>query len=557
MQFATVWEAVADAIGDLPAVIQGERRLSWSHYEDRSARLASAYVAHGLGFESKIGMFLYNSQEYLETQFAGFKVRMCPVNVNYRYLDGELAYLLENADCEALVFHAGLADRVARVRDSLPKLKLLIQVDDPEAPDVELIKGALRYEDVLSTYQPAPRQVREDSDLYMLYTGGTTGMPKGVMYPMAGLTEAFLGLVSQNMGRPPFTSFDDIVGTVKAMASVGMQMKSMPCCPLMHGTGVWLGAFTSHLIGGTTVLMTNRGLDPVELFDTVERQGVNTLVIVGDAFGRPMLSALRSRQTGEGVTPWDLSSILAIISSGAMLSHEVKTGLLEFIPGARIVDTLGSSEGGMGMAISTKDDAQATAKFTLLADTKVFDDDDCEVVAGSGQIGRVASPATALGYFKDPEKSAKTFRRVGERNYSFPGDMATVEFDGSITLLGRGSHCINTGGEKVFPEEVEEAVKTHVSVGDCLIFGIDDERFGQRVVGIASAASEATGVLDVEDVTVHTKHVLSSFKVPRQLVQVQRVPRASNGKADYPAARLLFADATADAAAAPAAATVQ
>jgi 3-oxocholest-4-en-26-oate---CoA ligase len=538
MHFANVWEAIADVIPDRPAIIQGARITSWRLYDDRAARLGASFAAAGLGYESKIGMFLFNSPEYLETQFAGFKMRMCPVNVNYRYLDEELAYLLDNADCEAIVFHSGLADRIDRVRGRLPKLRCFIQVFDPELPEAELIEGATWFEDVITNYEPAPRQERKDDDLYMLYTGGTTGMPKGVMYPNSALCEGFLGLVAQNMGRPPFASLEDVVGTVAAMNSAGIQMKAMPCCPLMHGTGIWLGAFTSHLIGGATVLMTNRGLDPVELFETVEREGVNTLVIVGDAFARPMVAALTAR--ADSGSPFVTSSILAVISSGAMFSQELKAAMLDHMPQARIVDTLGSSEGGMGMAISTKDDAATTATFSLLPDTKVFDEDDQEIGPGSGQIGRVASPATSLGYFKDPEKSAKTFRSVGGRMYSFPGDMATVAADGSITLLGRGSHCINTGGEKVFPEEVEEAVKTHAGIADCLIFGIDDERFGQRVVGIASLAGvELSG--GSEAVIRHTKDILSSFKVPKQLLLVADVPRAPNGKADYVRARELFA----------------
>jgi 3-oxocholest-4-en-26-oate---CoA ligase len=541
--FATVYEAVADAIPDLPAIIQGDRTILWAEYDNRSARLASCYLEHGLTTGSKVGMFLYNSPEYLETQSAAFKIRGCPVNVNYRYLEDELAYLLDNADCEAVVFHASLGPRLAKICEQLPKLKLLIQVDDAEAPDASLIDGALRYNDVLASYSPASRMEREENDVYMLYTGGTTGMPKGVMYPAGGFAHALMSLTTTNMGRPPFVDIDDVLITVKGMRAAGIQMKSMPCCPLMHGTGVWLGAFATHLTGGCVVLMNSRGLDSDELFSTVEKHGVNSIVIVGDAFARPMLKALRDQDaTGHR---WDLSSMLAIISSGAMFSQEIKASLFEFMPQMRIIDTLGSTEGAMGTNVSTKDGAMATAKFTLSDSVKVFDEDDNEVAPGSQVIGRVATSAKALGvlsmgYYKDPEKTARTFREVGGVRYSFPGDMAMVEADGSITLLGRGSNCINTGGEKVFPEEVEEAVKSHPNIADCLVFGVHDDRFGQRVVGVASSV-DFDGDLQPDIVIAHTKTVLSPYKAPRQLVLVPEVPRAPNGKADYKRARELFA----------------
>ncbi len=540
--FATVYEAVADAVADLPAIIQGERLISWGQFDDRCARLAACYLSHGLTTGSKVAMFLYNSPEYLETQAAAFKIRGCPVNVNYRYLEDELAYLLDNADCEAIVFHASLGPRLEKIREKLPKLKLLIQVDDADLPDVEPIAGSLRYDEVLATNQPAPRIQRDDDDVYMLYTGGTTGMPKGVMYPSGGFAHALTTLMTTNMRRPPFADIDDVVNTIRGMKAAGIQLKSMPCCPLMHGTGVWLGAFATHLTGGCVVLMNSRGLDCDELFSTVEKHGVNSIVIVGDAFARPMLKTLRDHDaTGHR---WDLSSMLAIISSGAMFSQEIKTGLFEYMPQMSIIDTLGSTEGAMGTNVSTKDGSMATAKFTLSDSVRVFDEDDNEVAAGSGIIGRVATSAKALGvlslgYYKDPEKSAKTFREVNGVRYSFPGDMALVELDGSITLLGRGSNCINTGGEKVFPEEVEEAVKSHPRIADCLVFGVHDERFGQRVVGVASFV-DLDGDLEPDLVIAHTKTVLSPYKAPRQLVWVPEVPRAPNGKADYKRARELF-----------------
>ncbi len=330
MQFANVWEAIADIKPTAAAVIQGERIVTWGDYDDRAARLASFFVSSGVAAEAKVGMFLFNSPEYLETQLAAFKVRMCPINVNYRYLDDELAYILDNADCEVIVFHGGLADRVARVKDRLPKLRVLVQVDDPESPDAELVTGAVRYEDALASQPPAPRQQRCDDDLYMLYTGGTTGMPKGVMYPMGAFTEFFLSFASQNLGREPFESIDDIIKTVSGLEQLGVQMKALPCCPLMHGTGMWLGGFITHLIGGTTVLLSDRGFNATEVFDTVQRWGIQTLVIVGDAFARPLVAGLKAR--ADSGNAWDLSSMKAIVSSGAMSATRPRSTFCSFCP---------------------------------------------------------------------------------------------------------------------------------------------------------------------------------------------------------------------------------
>jgi fatty-acyl-CoA synthase len=291
-------------------------------------------------------------------------------------------------------------------------------------------------------------------------------------------------------------------------------------------------------MAGKVVLLQGRSFDAHEMFRAIERHRVSSLVIVGDAFARPMMNALREKAA---TTPYDTSSVTTIVSTGAMFSAEVKAGVFEYMPGSIVMDILGSSEGGMAQTMATKDNVNTTAKFGAMPNTKVFGPDDSEVLPGSGVVGvvGVSGPNVPLGYYKDAEKSARTFREIGGVRYSFPGDMATVEADGTITLLGRGSNCINTAGEKVFPEEVEEAVKTHVAVADCLIFGIPDEKFGNRVVGVASTASgQSTPTGD--EVIAYTKTKLSSFKVPKELVFVATVPRAPNGKADYVSARHLF-----------------
>jgi fatty-acyl-CoA synthase len=293
---------------------------------------------------------------------------------------------------------------------------------------------------------------------------------------------------------------------------------------------------TPHMLGGTAVLLASRSLDAVELWGAVERNGVQQLIIVGDAFAKPMVRALDAEPDR-----WDLSSLQMVVSSGAMFSTEVKQRLLDHVPQVTIGDVLGSTEGGMGQAITTRETPpRETAKFTLIATAKVFADDGTEVVPGSGEVGAVANGGLVpLGYYKDPEKSARTFRVVDGVRYSFPGDMAMVEADGTLVLLGRGSNCINTGGEKVFPEEVEEALKLHTAVEDALVLGIPDERYGNRVVAVASLTPGAAASPDDILRDAHTR--LASYKLPKEILIIEQVPRAPNGKANYPAARALFA----------------
>jgi len=533
--FSFLWEQVADATPDAPAVIQGPRSFTWREYETRAARLARAFLDAGLAAHSKVGMYLYNSPEYCETNFAAMKIRAIPVNVNYRYLEDELAYLLDNADCEALVFHSSLGDRVARVAPRMPKLRLLVEVDDGPASDGSRgVPRAENYDDLQRRLAPAARVTPRGDEVYMLYTGGTTGMPKGVMYPMAGFTEFFLRTYPQMVGLQPVRDVASLPGLARDLRAAGRATVSMSGPPLMHGTGCWLGMMVPHMLGGTAVLLEKRGLDAHELWDVVARNRVNLLVVVGDAFAKPMLRAL-----DENPERWDASCLALMVSSGAMFSLEVKQGLTRHLPSLTIADVLGSTEGGMGMSFAKRGATAETAKFRLNPTTRVFKDDGTEVRPGSGEIGVLANGGMVpLGYYKDPEKSARTFREVNGVRYSFPGDMATVEADGTITLLGRGSNCINTGGEKVFPEEVEEALKRHAAVEDALVFGVPDERFGSRVVGIASLAVGASA--SVEDVIGDAKRRLSSFKLPKELLIVERVPRAPNGKADYPAAKRMF-----------------
>jgi len=530
-QFATIWESIADSIGDSPAVTQGTVTRTWSEYEQRASRLASALVDAGLQPQSKVGLYLYNSNEYLEAQFATFKFRGVPVNVNYRYLDEELLYLLENSDAEALFFHSSLGDRVARVVDRLPKLKLLVEVSDDGEHHVVT---AVPYNTLLADYDPMPRITRDEDDIYMLYTGGTTGMPKGVMYQMGSLAEGFVngGLAFVGMTPPPDIS--QLGNTVRDAHANGIRPITIPGCPIMHGTGMWIGAMMPQSGGAHVITLQKRSFDAHEMFQVVQEKKATLAVVVGDSFVKPMIRAL-DEAIAKG-TPYDASSLKMIASSGVMWTSEVKEALLDRIEHVVLLDAMGSSEGSMGTSISMKGVPPKTAKFAVAPTTKVFTDDDREVQPGSGEIGKVAAGgAVPIGYYKDPEKSSKTFRTINGVRYSFPGDMATVEADGSLTLLGRGSQVINSGGEKIFPEEVEEAVKRVEGVLDCLVVGIDDEKFGQAVTAVASLSPGAK----VEEATIiaNVKTQLAGYKAPKRVVFVTQIPRAPNGKADYKTAR--------------------
>jgi 3-oxocholest-4-en-26-oate---CoA ligase len=534
LNYATVWEGIADVIGDQDAVVTGSLRRTWTEYENRAARLASVFAGAGLGQGSKIGMYLWNGNEYLETQFAAMKLRGVPININYRYLDDELLYLLDNSDSEALVYHTSLSDRVARVRDRASKVRLWIEVDDSAlaAGVGEEVEGAVAYEEVLGGHDPAPKIRREASDLYMLYTGGTTGMPKGVMYEVGGMLQGFLGQLYPLLGLA-VPRADQIPQMVAQLVEEGRGLSSIPACPLMHGTGMWLGAMLPHCGGAQVTLLEARSFDAREFLQVIERERANLGVIVGDSFGKAIVNALEaSKSAGE---TFDLSSMQFLISSGVMWTREVKEKLLDW-HGWVLIDAMGSTEGSMGSQITSRGNLGETAKFSMNPETKVFTQDGRQVVAGSGEAGLIAAGgAVPIGYYKDSAKSAATFKEIDGVRYSFPGDMAIIEADGTLTLLGRGSNCINTAGEKVYPEEVEEAVKTHDDVVDCLVVGIEDEKFGQRVTAVASL--RPGGAIAADALREYAKTRLAGYKVPKQLILVEKVERAPNGKADYKWAR--------------------
>ena len=404
-QFATLWESIADVIGDSPALTHGDVTRSWSEYDNRASRLAQAMVDAGLGADSKVGLYLYNSNEYLEAHFAAFKFRGVPVNVNYRYLDEELWYLLDNSDAEALFFHSSLGDRVARVVDRLPKLKLIVEVSD--SSDHHVAKAAA-YESVVSGHSPMKRITRSEDDTYMLYTGGTTGMPKGVMYKMGPMAQGFITGGLPLVGLAPPATIDELPATVKAGVEAGTGVVSMPSCPLMHGTGIWIGAMMPHIGGAHVITMKSRSFDAVEMLETVEAKKISLTVVVGDSFVKPIIRAIDDG-AAKGRT-YDLSSLKLMLSSGVMWTAEVKEQLLDRVEHLVLVDAMGSSEGAMGTAISMKGLPPQTAKFSLQPTTKVFTDDDREVQPARAKSARLP-PAEAF-----PSATTRTPRNPQRRS---------------------------------------------------------------------------------------------------------------------------------------------
>jgi fatty-acyl-CoA synthase len=520
---ADVWERVCDAIPERTALLQGTVRRTYAEFDDRASRLAAAFTAAGCGPDTKVASYLYNSNEYMEGVFATFKMRGVPTNVNYRYLEDELVYMLDNSDAEVLLFHGSLGEHVAMVVDRAPKVKLWIQVDDgsPHQPFAE------EYEALIAANDPMPRIARSGDDLYFLYTGGTTGMPKGVMWRQADLWGVLADAAYVLVGSGSPQSLDEAQTIAKNAVALG-DRAHLPASPLMHGTGAFT-TFQALFVGGAIVTLTGRHFDPHELWQTVQRERVTTMAIVGDAFAKPMLRALE--EAAADGKPYDISSVQMIISSGVIWSSEVKEGLMKF-GGFICYDSLGSSEGvGFAGSITAPGAEHKTAKFTIGEKTKVFMDDGKEVTPGSGEIGRLAVGGNIpLGYYKDEKKSDTTFLVINGARWSVPGDFASVETDGTITLLGRGSVVINSGGEKIFPEEVEEAVKLHPAVHDCLVVGVPDERFGEAVTAVCSLRDGTDATPDEIGAALEG---LARYKRPRRIVIVDTVVRGPNGKADY------------------------
>ena len=525
LDFASVWETISDIIPDNDALICGEEVVSWKEYDLRSSKIATALSEAGLSSNSKAGLYLNNSNEYLICQNAIFKVGGCPINVNYRYVEEELIYLLENSDSEAVFYHACYGERIKRISNSLPNIKVWIEISDGTKSQ---FNDCLHYENLIAEMNPMDRIYRDPETIYMLYTGGTTGMPKGVMYKQ-GEFLIYLFRTLKAMGYDVPEDLNNLTERIKEQDKDKNFIKSLVGCPLMHGTGMWLGAFLPLNLGGTVITTPNLGFDANQLWSQVEDKSVTNIVIVGDAFAKPMLNALDiAKKTGN---PFNIESVRTIISSGVMWSEEVKNGLLEHHD-MQLMDTMGSTEGGMGSSVSTRDNPPKTAKFSINPGVIILADDGETLEPGSDKVGLIGtSGLVPEGYYKDEKKSAQTFKEIDGVRYSFPGDYAKYEQDGTITLLGRGSNCINSAGEKIYPEEVEEAIKRNDEVFDCLVVGLPDEKFGQKVIAVVSLVKDA----DISETKLleATREFIAGYKLPKGIIFKDLVQRAPNGKADY------------------------
>ena len=525
---ADVWEAIAASQPERPALIQGDRVITWGEFDERADALAAHFIARGMARQAKVAAYLYNGPEYLESYFAAFKGGFAPVNTNYRYGPEEVRYLFDNADAEAVVFHTGFTELLEKIRPQLPKVKAWIAVAEPGHP----VPGWADDYDAIVARVPAQRPVRapwgvSGDDLLLLYTGGTTGMPKGVMWRQDDLFQVLGAGGNAALGIPPATSIAELIERIHGPEHLRATM--MTCAPLMHGTGQF-SAFIAFNGGGTVCVLPSRKFNAIELWNEVQRLKITNIVIVGLAFSTPMLEALDANPGS-----WDLSSVRSMSSSGSMWSQENKRGLLGHIPGAVIADSFGSSEAvGLGASASAAGAEAQTAAFMLGPNTGVFTEDGRRVEPGSGERGLVAVTGfLPLGYYKDEEKTAKTFKIIEGVRWSVPGDWAEVNTDGTLKLLGRGSVCINTGGEKVFPEEVEEALKRHATVRDAVVVGVPDARFGERICAVVEPEAGAEPTL--AELSQHVHSQLAGYKAPRELVVVDSIGRAPNGKVDYKA----------------------
>ncbi|MFM7070074.1 MAG: acyl-CoA synthetase [Actinomycetes bacterium] len=540
-QLANLWEAVVDRVGDRECLVCDDVRLSYAQLDERANRLANQLHSLGVGEGDFVGCYLTNGTPYIEAILACFKIRAVPVNINYRYVADELRYLLADAGVVVVVTEEQFADRLAEVASVVDPLRHALVVGG-SAAGLAVLSGAgvtaEDYEEAIaaSLAERPVRPERSNDDLYVLYTGGTTGMPKGVVWRHE---DVFFGCLTG--GDPmrlqgPVTTPGELMDRI-----IEFDFTFYALAPLMHAAAQWVSLLW-FMCGARVVLHTGR-FDPVEIWRTVEREQVSTLTVVGDAMARPLLDAWNEHG------PFDTSSLFAFANGGAPMALTTRTGLQELMPNVAFTDGFGSSETGIqgsqrlepGQAVGT-----AVRFDNVAAGTRVLDEGGQPVEPGSGVIGRVAtSGRIPLRYHNAPEKTAEAFVEIDGVRYVVSGDMATVEADGSIVLLGRGSVSINTGGEKVFPEEVEGVLKTHPAVYDAVVVGVADDRWGQRVAAVVQAVDpESPPTLD--DLREVCHEHLAGYKAPRQLVVVDTIERSPAGKADYRWAKSVAEAATAD-----------
>ncbi len=516
---------ILDAVGAIVpseriALIHGDHVVRWPDFSRRTNNLARALLDGGAQPGDKIAFYMRNRAEYSEAIAAAFKARLTHVNVNYRYVDHELVYLMDNADAAVVVYAAEFAQRVAAIRPQLPKVRRWIEVADGHASAGDVID----YETFAGVGNGLPLDIeRSGDDMLFLYTGGTTGMPKGVMWRHDDLWRGTGAGGNPRIGVPPSPDLASYVARVR----IEPPPVNLPLPPMMHGTGL-LSSVSAMTHGGTCVTLRSPSFDPDEALAAIERHRVTAVTIVGDAFARPLVDAL-----DRGEPERDISSLRFINSSGVMWTREVKAGLLRHNAALTLIDGFASSEAlGLGSSVMTRDRAIDVAQFSLGPTCKVFTEDHREVAPGSGEAGMVAvSGPLPTGYFKDAQKTAKTFPIINGVRYSIPGDWVRVEADGTLTLLGRGSNCINTAGEKVYPEEVEEALKAHPNVVDALVVGIADAKWGQAITAVVQL--EVGTELDERGLRDFVRTRIAAYKVPKRILAVADLARAPNGKADY------------------------
>jgi len=527
-----VHEAIAEAIPERDCIVQGDRRLSWADVTQRTRRLANFFRDHGLGVhaprsrlagwesgQDHVALYLQNGPEYLEGMLGAYKARMAPFNVNYRYVEKELIYLLQDSAARALVYHASFAPMVEKIRSELPRLQVLIQVSD--ASEHPVLSGAFDYEQALAGSSPErPDLDWSPDDLYILYTGGTTGMPKGVLWRQADIFVAALG------GRTAEGQEFDSIETIVRRARAG-GLKVLPSPPFMHGAAHW-AAFVNFHAGHTVVIQNETSkLDPDDILRTIERERVAALLIVGDAFGRPIIDQLRRGH-------YDLSSLSVLVTGGAALNKKRKQEFLDLIPRLTLIDGIGSSESGaQAQNISTKTTGGSTGVFRPGPECCVLSEDQTRVLdPGHEEVGWFAQCGhIPLGYLGDEDKTRATFPVIEGQHYSVPGDRARLREDGIVELYGRDSATINSGGEKIFAEEVEEVLKLHPSVRDAIVVGRASERWGQEVVGVVSLL-DGESVPETELVESCADH-LARYKLPKKIVFRSEILRSPSGKADY------------------------
>jgi acyl-CoA synthetase (AMP-forming)/AMP-acid ligase II len=537
---ADLFERAVDAVPDRTALVCGDSILTFAELDAEANRMANHLLDQGFGHGDHIGIYGQNSAEWMIAMVAIFKIRAVPININFRYVEDELVYLFDNADLVALVHDREYIDRIEAVTAKVPGLRHFVMIDDETDLDPARI-GAVPWADaVAGSSTERPQLDRSDDDRYVIYTGGTTGMPKGVVWRHEDVFYALGG------GVDAYTNERITTGTQlaeKAAASPA-PMVALQAPPLMHGAAQW-GALRFFFEGNTVCFI--RKFSPEAVFDEIQRSKVSTLLITGDAMARPLIETLRANPGR-----WDLSSFFVLSSSAVTFSPTLKEQMLELLPDIMIVDAIGSSEGGMnGMIIQTKNETIAntgggpTVKAGL--DATVLDDDLNPVEPGAGVIGKLArSGNIPIEYYKDPEKTAKTFLTdANGKRWVVAGDFASLEADGTITLLGRGSVCINSGGEKIFPEEVEHVLKSHPAIYDVLVVGVPDDRWGQAVCAVIQVR-EGVEAPNLEDVQEHARAHVARYKVPRHLVAVDSISRSPSGKPDYPWATELAAKAVAD-----------